>query len=116
MGPSVEELGRHSESAVLPLHAEALCAEARQRTGLADFGDPPLEPALSTLVNSLDLQADLHPLGRFLMRIHLGACSRLDCDSLRGGVSTVRPWIPRSFNDPFLLPECREVVPLSCTN
>jgi Sulfotransferase family len=54
-----------------PLHAEALCAEARQRTGLADFGDPPLEPALSTLVNSLELQADLHPLGRFLMRIHL---------------------------------------------
>ena len=54
-----------------PLHAEALCAEARQRTGLADFGDPPLEPALSTLVNSMELQADLHPLGRFLMRIHL---------------------------------------------
>ena len=54
-----------------PLHAEALCAEARQRTGLADFGDPPIEPALSTLVNSLELQADLHPLGRFLMRLHL---------------------------------------------
>ena len=54
-----------------PLHVEALCAQARQRTGLADFGDPPLEPALSTLVNSLELQADLHPLGRFLMRIHL---------------------------------------------
>ena len=54
-----------------PLHAEALCAEARQRTGLADFGDPPLEPALSTLVNSMELQAALHPLGRFLMRIHL---------------------------------------------
>jgi Sulfotransferase family len=53
------------------LHAEALCAGARQRTGLADFGDPPIEPALSTLVNSMELQADLHPLGRFLMRIHL---------------------------------------------
>jgi Sulfotransferase family len=54
-----------------PLCAEALCAEARRRTGLADFGDPPIEPALSTLVNSLELQADLHPLGRFLMRLHL---------------------------------------------
>jgi hypothetical protein len=54
-----------------PLHGEALCAEARQRTGLADFGDPPIETALSTLVNSLELQADLHPLGRFLMRLHL---------------------------------------------
>jgi hypothetical protein len=54
-----------------PLSGEALCAEARQRTGLVDFGDPPIETALSTLVNSLELQADLHPLGRFLMWIHL---------------------------------------------
>jgi Sulfotransferase family len=54
-----------------PLNGEALCAEARQRTGLLDFGDPPIETALSTLVNSLELQADLHPLGRFLMWVHL---------------------------------------------
>jgi Sulfotransferase family len=53
------------------LQSEALCAEARRRTGLEDFGDPPIEPALSTLVNSMELQADLHPLGRFLMRVHL---------------------------------------------
>src|ERR1700739_1370792 len=53
------------------LQSEALCAEAGRRTGLEDFGDPPIEPALSTLVNSLELQADLHPLGRFLMRVHL---------------------------------------------
>jgi Sulfotransferase family len=38
---------------------------------LKDLGDPPVEPALSILVNSLEHQADLHPLGRFLMRIHL---------------------------------------------
>jgi hypothetical protein len=54
-----------------PLNAEALFAEARKRTGLVDFGDPPIETALSTLVNSLELQADLHPLGRFLMSVHL---------------------------------------------
>src|ERR1700735_4394072 len=54
-----------------PLNAEVLCTEARQRTGLVDFGDPPIEAALSTLVNSLELQADLHPLGRFLMLVHL---------------------------------------------
>jgi hypothetical protein len=54
-----------------PLNAEALSAEARKRTGLVDFGDPPIETALSTLVNSLELQADLHPLGRFLMSVHL---------------------------------------------
>jgi hypothetical protein len=53
------------------LNSEALCAEARRRTGLADFGDPPIKTALSTLVNSLELQADLHPLGRFLMWVHL---------------------------------------------
>jgi hypothetical protein len=54
-----------------PLDGEALCAEARKRTGLMDFGDPPIERALSILVNSLELQADLHPLGRFLMWVHL---------------------------------------------
>lgn len=48
-----------------------LRAQARRRTGLEDFGDPPLEPALSTLARSLEEEADLHPLGRFLMRMHL---------------------------------------------
>ena len=53
------------------LQSEALLTEARRRTGLEDFGDPPIEPALSILVESLELEADLHPLGRFLMRVHL---------------------------------------------
>src|ERR1700692_3821156 len=53
------------------LNGEALSAEARRRTGLEDFGDPPIDTALSTLVNSLELQADLHPLGRLLMWVHL---------------------------------------------
>jgi hypothetical protein len=53
------------------LEADALCARARLRTGLEDFGDPPLEPALSTLLNSLQQEADLHPLGRFLIYTHL---------------------------------------------
>jgi hypothetical protein len=52
-----------------PLDSEALCAEARQQTGLTDFGEPPIETALSTLVNSLELEADLHPLGRFLAHL-----------------------------------------------
>lgn len=54
-----------------PLPGEALCAAARHRTGLEDFGDPPLEPALSSLTASLEHEADLHLLGRHLMRIHL---------------------------------------------
>jgi len=53
------------------LQGEALCAEARRRTGLEDFGEPSIEPGLSILVNSLEREADLHPLGRFLMRVHL---------------------------------------------
>jgi hypothetical protein len=53
------------------LRSGSLCEEARRRTGLRDFGDPPIEPALSILVNSLEIEADLHPLGRFLMRAHL---------------------------------------------
>ena len=54
-----------------PLQSEALLAEAQQRTGLEELGEPPIESALSILVNSLEREADLHPLGRFLMRIHL---------------------------------------------
>ncbi len=54
-----------------PLDAESLCAVARRRTRLYDFGDPPLEPALSVLVQSLEREADLHPLGRFMVRAHL---------------------------------------------
>jgi hypothetical protein len=38
---------------------------------LEDFGEPSLEPALTVLVTSLERQAQLHPLGRLLMRIHL---------------------------------------------
>ena len=53
------------------LESDALCAEARRRTGLEEFGDPPIDPALTVLLKSLDLEADLHPLGIFLMRIHL---------------------------------------------
>ena len=53
------------------LQSQRLCLEARKRTNLFHFGDPPLEPAFSTLVNSLETEANLHPLGRLLMRMHL---------------------------------------------
>jgi hypothetical protein len=56
---------------LFPLRSDRLSLEARRRTGLEDFGGPPLEPALSILVNSLEAEADLHPLGRLLVRIHL---------------------------------------------
>src|SRR6516225_5913548 len=53
------------------LDASQLCTQARRRTGLNDFGEPPVDPALSILVESLETEANLHPLGRLLIRIHL---------------------------------------------
>lgn len=53
------------------LESEQLCAEAKGRTGLEDFGTPPIDPALTTLVTSLENEANLRPLGRLLMKIHL---------------------------------------------
>lgn len=53
------------------LDCNALCADVRHRTGLEDYGAPAVEPALSTLVNSLEREAGLHPTGRFLMQNHL---------------------------------------------
>jgi len=53
------------------LESDSLCTEARRRTRLENFGDPPIEPALAVLVKSLETEADFHPLGRFFMRVHL---------------------------------------------
>jgi len=53
------------------LESESLCEEVRRNTGLKDFGDPPLQPGLSILLESLDREARLHPLGRMLLRMHI---------------------------------------------
>lgn len=53
------------------LDAWNLRTAAQRRTGLRFFGDPSIEPALSVLTDSLEREADLHPVGRFLMRMHL---------------------------------------------
>jgi Sulfotransferase family len=54
-----------------PIDVRQLCRTARRNTGLEDFGDPPIEQPLSELARSLESEADLHPLGRFLMHVHL---------------------------------------------
>ena len=61
----------HACRRLWPLQGKALCARACHRTGLKDFGDPPLEESLSILVESLEREAGLHPLGRLLLRGHL---------------------------------------------
>jgi hypothetical protein len=71
------------------LQSEALCEEARRRTGLRDFGDPPIEPALPILVKSLELEADLHPLGRFLIWAHLR-------ELIKTRLQLTQEWIRRS--------------------
>ncbi len=64
-------LGDRLSRRLWSLESETLCQEAKRRTRLENFGDPPIEPALTILANSLEREADLHPLGRFLMRAHL---------------------------------------------
>src|ERR1700749_3397708 len=39
------------------LESDSLCTEARRRTRLETFGDPPIEPALTVLVKSLETEA-----------------------------------------------------------
>ncbi len=53
------------------LDSEALCAQAQRTTGLTNFGEPAIDPALSILVTSLEHEANLHWLGRHLMKFHL---------------------------------------------
>ncbi len=66
-----KRLGDRLSRRLWPLDGQSLCAGARRHTGLEDFGEPRVEPALAVLVNSLERESDLHPLGRFLMRSHL---------------------------------------------
>lgn len=74
------------------LDSGGLCREAQRRTALEDFGDPPLEPAFSILANSLEHEAELHPLGRFLMRVHL-------LDLLKTRLRLVDSWKSSSVQD-----------------
>jgi hypothetical protein len=66
-----QNLGDKISKQLWSLESEKLCAKARHCTGLEDFGDPPVEEPLRILTESLEREANLHPLGRFLMRIHL---------------------------------------------
>jgi len=71
-GRQIEEnLAERVSRRLWPLDANTLRKRAQRRTQLEDFGDPPLDPALMMLTESLDLEANLHPLGRFLMHGHL---------------------------------------------
>jgi hypothetical protein len=52
------------DAATAPFDVETLLASARERTGLAGFGDPSFRDGLERLVDGLEAEADLSPLGR----------------------------------------------------
>lgn len=56
--------GAEARAASITLTPDALIAAAKERTGLAAFGDWPLEAPLTALCQSLNEEMDLHALGR----------------------------------------------------
>jgi len=64
----------HGLNRILPrvsLRKDRLLALARKRSGLRDFGKGYWEEPLDILLRSMREEADLHPLGRFMMREQL---------------------------------------------
>jgi len=55
----------------IELEEKRLLAAARQETGLSDFGDEYFLEPLQILIRSLNEEADLNPLGRFLARMNI---------------------------------------------
>ena len=85
-----------------PFDAETLYAKARQTTGLEDFGAPPIERAMSVLADSLEREATLHQVGRFLMRTHL-------LDLLKTRLRLVDAWKRQSQEDVESSPIARPI-------
>jgi len=53
------------------MSADELIAAARRRTGLSDFGDESFREPLERLVESIETEARLHPMGRLITRARL---------------------------------------------
>ena len=53
------------------LDVDTMIANARKKTGLSDFGDERFLEALHVLVDSINTEADLTPLGRWIQRQRL---------------------------------------------
>jgi hypothetical protein len=63
------QLLRAGGFAVLELEGGALCRQATRNTGgLEDFGDPAFRTPLGRLIDSLENEADLTPLGRMIAK------------------------------------------------
>jgi hypothetical protein len=53
---------------ILRLDEQTVCDSARKRTGLKDFGDPYYRQGLLHLLESLENDSNLHPIGRFMAK------------------------------------------------
>jgi len=67
------KLGRALEAAgaLRPLEEGALLAAARRRTGLRDFGEEWFREPLRVLIDSINAEARLTPVGRFIQRTRI---------------------------------------------
>ena len=59
-----KEINASVDPASIDLREETLLAEAREQTGLDDFGDDSFLPALRRLLESLETEAQLNSFGR----------------------------------------------------
>lgn len=55
----------------ISLDADELIAAARKETGLQDFGDESIFEPMAVLLQSLEQESDLNPLGRFMNRANI---------------------------------------------
>ena len=73
----------------MPFEIETLLAQARERTGLDDFGDASFRDGLGRLVDGLETEAGLSPLGRMAAEAMLASVSSpTGCASRTGGAGT----------------------------
>jgi hypothetical protein len=61
-------LGRALGIGTGPIEVEAVLAEARRKTGLGDFGDEGFREPLQVLIDSINREAKLNPVGRAIIR------------------------------------------------
>jgi len=64
-------LSESADADAIALDERSLLAEARARSGLADFGDDGFRVPLRKLLDSLEREADLHPAGRAAQRARI---------------------------------------------
>jgi len=84
------------------LDAEQLYLMAQRQTGLHDFGDPQVGLRLTVLVASIEREANLHPIGRFLVRNYLSQLLKTRL-VLENSWKTVKPTKNGAIKSPIFI-------------